>query len=121
MGASPAVGFSGPLQVVVAVDGVRGVTLFVGFGKSPASIGDCEIEALKALMKSSHVVVPSARQNDYWIASSQCILTRYRPQEFSRKRVFLSYKRGSTSEIGHERTYFLPTFKARYPANGIGG
>jgi len=49
----------------------------------------------------------SAGPNDYWIASSRCILARYLRAGASRDRLFLSYHGGSSSEVGSERTNFL--------------
>jgi glycosyltransferase involved in cell wall biosynthesis len=51
--------------------------------------------------------IRSAGTNDYWIASSRCILTRYLGAGVSQDRLFLSYHGGSSSEIGQERTNFL--------------
>jgi glycosyltransferase involved in cell wall biosynthesis len=49
----------------------------------------------------------SAGPNDYWIASSRCILARYLGAGISRKRVFLSYHGGSSSDVSERRTNFL--------------
>ncbi len=49
----------------------------------------------------------SAGPNDYWVASSRCILSRYLAAGLSPDRVFLSYHGGSSSAVGHERTNFL--------------
>src|ERR1039458_8565691 len=49
----------------------------------------------------------SAGPNDYWIASSRCILAHYLDAGLSRDKLFLSYHGGSGSEVGQERTNFL--------------
>jgi glycosyltransferase involved in cell wall biosynthesis len=51
--------------------------------------------------------IRSAGPNDYWIASSRCILTRYLDAGVSRRRLFLSYHGASSSELRQERTNFL--------------
>jgi glycosyltransferase involved in cell wall biosynthesis len=51
--------------------------------------------------------IHGAGPNDYWIASSRCILRRYLEAGVSRERLFLSYHGGSSSEVGHTRTGFL--------------
>jgi hypothetical protein len=51
--------------------------------------------------------IRSAGLNDYWIASSRCILGRYLDAGLSRDKLFLSYHGGSSSEVGQERTNFL--------------
>lgn len=51
--------------------------------------------------------IHSAGPNDYWIASSRCILARYLEAGLSRHKLFLSYHGGSSSEVGQEPTNFL--------------
>ena len=49
----------------------------------------------------------SAGPNDYWIASSRCILNRYLEAGLSPERLFLSYHGGSSSHMVQERSNFL--------------
>jgi len=51
--------------------------------------------------------ISSAGPNDYWIASSRCILSRYLDAGVSRDKLFLSYHGGSSSNIGQTRTNLL--------------
>jgi glycosyltransferase involved in cell wall biosynthesis len=46
----------------------------------------------------------SAGPNDYWIASSRCILKHYLDSGLPREKVFLSYHGGSASNVGQQRT-----------------
>jgi glycosyltransferase involved in cell wall biosynthesis len=49
----------------------------------------------------------SAKPNDWWIASSRCILTKYLDAGVPHDKLFLSYHGGSSSDIGQERTNLL--------------
>jgi len=51
--------------------------------------------------------IGSAGPNNYWIASSRCILDRYLKAGVSQDKLFLSYHGGSSSEIAQQRTNFL--------------
>jgi glycosyltransferase involved in cell wall biosynthesis len=51
--------------------------------------------------------IRGAGRNDYWIASSRCVLELYLGAGVSPDRLFLSYHGGSSSEVGQERTNFL--------------
>jgi glycosyltransferase involved in cell wall biosynthesis len=51
--------------------------------------------------------IRSAGANDYWIASSRCILAHYLDAGLSREKLFLSYHGGSSSDVGETRTNFL--------------
>lgn len=51
--------------------------------------------------------IHSAGPNDYWVASSRCILTLYLEAGVPRDKLFLSYHGGSSSEVGQERTNTL--------------
>lgn len=53
--------------------------------------------------------IRSAGPNDFWIASSRCILRQYLAAGVPPDRLFLSYHGGSSSEVGQERTNLLRT------------